>query len=486
MGHEETDRVNEENLTPARRSPENTSTVDQPLVNTEYLKHYKRHVSQFREHLRGADDINGGLTSSVVSLGAFWTREEKVLFFHALSVHSRHRPELIAAEIPGKSIVDICAYLEALSIASLADKRQLSRQVFLPAIEVSDKWIHFEDEQAEAMASHEATWDQEYRDERRAMALRDEKEAMRMQKRKFTENGRDREEEKRRRIAFEEFRANQEAQWRRDDYLSVLDGPHLQALDNILREAEEPPNPTVCENEGCSQQSEGNKTHSANIPDAIIDPSLLEISTTIRPTEAEAILSPINANTQTFKATQENECFDLSKLSPSSRRRHKKRLHMRRKRAEATGGQMLTSVAKLKPGRKTGAKKAHLPTRLSKQVTYTEETQEVSHQDVSNIDEMATLQDIYVFKVEQDEDDLEIVKFMSNDFPDESTYGLETNKKSSGMTLPYKIKHHLLGNGVNASYLNASGLGLFHLSSMERLMKYVCTFLFIKFLLIVF
>jgi len=120
-------------------------------------------------------------------------------------------------------------------------------------------------------------------------------------------------------------------------------------------------------------------------------------------------------------------------LSPRSRRLLKKRLYMRRKRAEASGSTDLlpASVQRVKPGRKSKPRKKQKGKDGSAVVGDEDEDE---HED------------------EEDEEDLR-------------------HSHIGGKTLHYKIKSKLESTGVDAEALRQDGLGLFHLSALSKLMR---------------
>lgn len=480
MDNEETTEINDEDTDIS--SVHNGANAEQVEVNAKYLKHYRNSVTQYLQHLNGANNLNGRLQPSFFPPNGFWTAEEKDLFFHALSVHSRFRPDLIAAEIPGKTMVDVCVYISMLFEASSKDHRRLSQNAFLPALEVSEEWIAFEENQATAMVFNEATSAQELREEARSMILQDEKEAMRKQKQKSIEAGRDREEEKRRRAAYKKFQADRESHWWQEDFMARLDSVRLRVIDNILQEAEEPRETSLDAIDVGDQGYHTNDSRTA-ISNAAIDPVLLSMSDPqsegIGLQETAEIDGPVAAASQGLE-----EC-DLSKLSPRSRRRYKKRLHMRRKRAVARGNAVSQSMTKLKPGRKSNWKKIHSPPQVDElpsgtPVPFGEPQPGVEPTllalDPDDMDEKDEYFDLHAGK-EEFEVDLDDTLSHDQEMDDSRIYAEFSNNANvhqlhaSGATAFYKLKKDLLTHGNDAARLGTLGLGLFHLSNIEKLMK---------------
>lgn len=102
------------------------------------------------DHSIGLDPSLWGPSSlpyTVLPPSTIWSPEEKHRFFHALSRHSRLRPDLIAQEIGGsKSIVEVCVYLDALDQAVAEDSRPSLK--FPLAVDVPVKIIRFEENQS--------------------------------------------------------------------------------------------------------------------------------------------------------------------------------------------------------------------------------------------------------------------------------------------------------------------------------------------------
>ena len=80
----------------------------------------------------------------------YWTADEKDAFFHALARHSALCTDLIAAEIESKTAVDMCAYAALLRGGAQAPETEtgISMQDQPAALEMSDRWIAFEEQQA--------------------------------------------------------------------------------------------------------------------------------------------------------------------------------------------------------------------------------------------------------------------------------------------------------------------------------------------------
>ncbi|TFK45734.1 hypothetical protein OE88DRAFT_1740007 [Heliocybe sulcata] len=150
---------------------------------------------------------------------------------------------------------------------------------------------------------------------------------------------------------------------------------------------------------------------------------------------------------QTGQTQTLDEEIDLT-LSPQSRRRHQKRLYMRRKRAMTTGATVIEHTRKLKPGpkRKKGGQVAkHAQGNLHE--TEVQETANLLEQVVDPLGENEALS-------AQD--------------------AVGEHKRSGhkgGETLSYRFREELTDLGVDARYLRENQLGLFHLSGLGKLMR---------------
>ncbi|KAI5124968.1 hypothetical protein M0805_007394 [Coniferiporia weirii] len=484
-------------------------------VNANYVKLFQTHLTRVSDHLNGVNTGHGPCLPSFVPPAGYWTSEDKDLFFHALSTHSKLRPDLIAAEIPGKSVVDVCVYLDLLAEASAREPRKWKRSSFHPALEVSEKWVQFEESQVRTMAALGAKWEKEHRMERRANALRDERTALRDQIGERIAKGRDREYEKRRSMVFKEFQAMQEAQWEKEDYMGELCDVHLTVMDSILREAEEPSENTPVDQGPASSLPKATSL----IPDSVTDPALLAISgpSYIHPASGEhetqhfstTVSRPptISAHLPTFTSQEDasnrtipaipsqpfpevpsgsfspDDTNVLSSLSPRSRRRHQKRLYMRRVRAERSGHVVSASVARLKPGRKANKEREHAFGR-EKAGEAGDEQQERNMDLDTNLEEAG-------FTIQEEDGkeeyfDLHSGKEGFDGFPGDGSDGLDRGiddvndfdgtqsvfrQNVGGATLPYRIRKELFSFGYNTAGLDSDGLGLFHLTALRRVMN---------------
>ncbi|KAI0335771.1 hypothetical protein GY45DRAFT_1430450 [Cubamyces sp. BRFM 1775] len=141
---------------------------------------------------------------------------------------------------------------------------------------------------------------------------------------------------------------------------------------------------------------------------------------------------------------------DVASMSPASRRRYKKRLYMRRKRAQATGGVVNENTGRLKPGRKPKQRSAR------KDDTAEAESQVVAESSTMIVDPAPQA---------------------SAPGPHGTpASGVESSGEArhphiSGMTRPYKRQVQFASIGINAQRLHEEGVGLFHLQSVGKMMQ---------------
>jgi hypothetical protein len=123
-----------------------------------YLVLFNQHVEQLRRHLSGF--CNQSPSANSLIGGVLWTAEEKDHFFHALGVHSRLRPDLIAACVGTKNEVEVLEYLSLLADGSkkTASSEECIRATLYSAREVSDSWITWEEGNAKRLRLNEANW----------------------------------------------------------------------------------------------------------------------------------------------------------------------------------------------------------------------------------------------------------------------------------------------------------------------------------------
>ncbi|KAI9454810.1 hypothetical protein F5148DRAFT_984973 [Russula earlei] len=379
-------------------------------------EHLATHISATRHHLTGAPDHpEKPYKPSFHPPTGYWSSAEKALFFRALSVHSRFRPDLIAASIGTKSTADVAVYLSLLREG--AARTAIARDRHPAAHEVSAALVDFEDRCAAPICAAEPARALEALKMAREEAARSVQNSLRARRGQGDIDGvRDWEGQRVRAEAFRRWREEREVEWAREDLLSRFDSVGLQVLDRMLRLDEAKADPDGEEEE---RDVRMRRTLSGARP-PVAGPSTQHPSTpasspAIEPhgtTSTALVVSIANDDTEVIADTIP------SNLSPASRRRAYKRLYMRRKRAEASGGVAQLDPARLKPGRKASATS----------------------------------------------------KFMRP-----RSEGEDSKGRRRGHTRQYKIQSMLERHGIGAEYLHTNGLGLFHLGALSRLMRlYPC------------
>jgi len=310
------------------------SSLGIPESDVYLTEHLAAHIYVTQHHLTGAPEPpEPPYAPSFHPPTGYWTAAEKALFFRALSVHSRFRPDLIAASIGTKSTVDVAVYLALLRDGASRTSPLITRDLHPAAHEVSVALVALEEEHAARICAAEPVHAQEETSEARADEARNVKNGMRLRR---GEGGkgqeRDREGQRARREAFERWQGEREVEWAREDVLGRLDVVGLQVLDRMLR----------LDEESRKEADSGDELEEENEP----------LITLRHPAASSSSPDPPSPNDDT---DDEGPSSIPSGLSPASRRRIRKRLYMRRKRAKASGSVAQLDPARLKPGRKASA-----------------------------------------------------------------------------------------------------------------------------------
>lgn len=292
-----------------------------------YEAEFQKHLAEVQCHLSG--DYGKQLPPSFVHPSTYWSSTEKNAFFHALSIHSRLRPDLIAASIGTKSVLDVCAYLDILHVAAIDANSPIARLSLPCAMEVSESWMNWE----EAAAS-------------------------RIQQCQLNDEGKTNPGE------------NEVNPPQQKEALKMLDACHLAVMESMLREAEE---------KGIGLEQDVGTTSNTDYPrDAVCQSPPVTSSPDNIESDNSQILQ-LRSPTPTPPYQQD----DNLNLTPTSRRRLQKRIYMRRKRAEAMGEAFDPESARLRPGRKIRDK----PVRLRPK-TY-KKTANLNKGPISNVDDHA-------------------------------------------------------------------------------------------------
>ncbi|KAK7053300.1 hypothetical protein VNI00_003926 [Paramarasmius palmivorus] len=269
-----------------------------------YLESYQEHVTRFQKHLLGCGDQ--ALSPSHIAPSSYWTSSEKESFFHSLSIHSRFRPDLIAADIKSKSIADVCIYLTLLEKAA-AESEPISREDFSIAMTVSESWVLAEEEQAKELL--------EPCDLRARQQSREGSQTP-VQDMEASHSG-----------------MELDLSVAREKAMAQLNVHHLRVMDRILDDWEPLDNP-----------------ESTVFPHSSFDTAHFRPQPSAQSPDNPV---PVNLNTASEEgSTREIQANSDAPLSPRSRQRLRKRMYMRRKRAEQSGGNVNMELSKLQPGKK--------------------------------------------------------------------------------------------------------------------------------------
>jgi hypothetical protein len=471
-------------------------------INALYVAQFCGHLSQVQAHLAGTDSDNLRLPSSYIHPTGYWTAEEKDNFFHALSVHSRFRPDLIAACIKTKTILDVCTYIDVLDNALCRNQSlQPLRSELECAMEVSNSWVQWEEANADGLINVEPKWEevaeeQQHREEISAEGASVETIMV------AGNAGADpltRERDRRR-------------YWKQESVLKRLEFHHLRVMEGLLRQAN-----SGIANAGADklqpedQQCQDSISVLSPLPptvpvcDSMIDPVLLRLSQSVLtqvPSHLVADTFETRCTDQSFLPSEPSSSFqarnvssptppaspnvsfsslkadiargtDPSDLTPSSRRRFHKRLYMRRKRAEQKGEEAISDVAKLRPGRKAKERRPPKP----RPKTYNTKNKTASRKgDASGVVmEVGALLSHTMRNESRAQEytaDVSSQDHEESENSDDDDDDHQQHHNVGGLTRPYRIKKDFAENGIDGQTLIDGNLGLFHLSFLGRLMKY--------------
>ncbi|RDB16963.1 hypothetical protein Hypma_002638 [Hypsizygus marmoreus] len=470
-------------------------------AETTYASQFRRHLADFRAHLAGVDVEN--LQPSFVPPTGYWTHSEKETFFHSLTVFSRFRPDLIAARIGTKTVMDVCTYIDTLDEALAQNQHLLSlREDFDVAMEVSNDWVRWEETRAEVLTALELQWESEL-----LSVQREEEISAKQSSSSIVVEGNFGKDE------LNGWELGLRRRWSQEDTLKRLSVDHLRVLEGILREGDthniEPEDSPVPgthpeDHQGQTLILPPPKSQSPvrpilpSVVSDLIGPALLKLSghpfpnsgntALVQPTNASPcpkdssyIPSPLPQPRPTSILLQpdsrspspENEQATLgsSALSPASRRRFQKRLYMRRKRATERGEEVVAAVAKLRPGRKGKDKPHKKSRRRTSDRKDASQNNEKAGEIPMDIEQDATFPadavatDVHPVNGLESPKNPSVCPLDDNEEEQESARNIP-----SGLTKPYKIKKQFAAKGINADILTEGNLGLFHLSTLSRFM----------------
>jgi hypothetical protein len=200
-------------------------------LDSNYLSGFLDNIDVTQDHPTGNNDTP--LSQSSLPPNTVWTPQEKDTLFHALSVYSRFRPDLISHEIKTKSVPDVCNYLSALQLAASQQESTVSysqlRQKLPIATEVSPEWVVMEEEMAFDVVTRE-------QDLQRELIVEKRRAELKLLKRPSKTGPHDMEPSWRKAELQREI-ANAHLRDRQKDFCGSLGSLELTAIGSILREA---------------------------------------------------------------------------------------------------------------------------------------------------------------------------------------------------------------------------------------------------------
>ena len=372
IGREITVRFHHRVGGPFRMQGDDSADLATKPLDSKYLNGLLDNLNNTQDHLAGNDGTP--LSPTFLPPNAVWTPREKDTFFHALSVYSRFRPDLISHEIKTKSVTDVCSYLSVLQLAASQQETTVSysqwRQNLPIAVEVSPEWVAMEEEAACDVIAREQDWQRELVTEQRRAELRSLRKHYKTEPHDLGPS--------QRKAQLKQEIASTNLRDRQQDFCGSLGSLELTAIGAILREAigssgssrinqpppslhpsvpQDSPEPATAPEVQTAPSSATKGTHNTSDADAgvylirnILTPfrTVADMRNPQNPTRRRP-----NSNDVPSSLDQEDPTALLAGLSPASRRRYQKRLYMRRKRASTSGVSVVDdSLECLKPGRK--------------------------------------------------------------------------------------------------------------------------------------
>ncbi|KAJ3575127.1 hypothetical protein NP233_g1304 [Leucocoprinus birnbaumii] len=389
-----------------------------------YLRLFHQHLAQLQDYCSGFIDENVNETTNIN--GVEWEASEKDSFFHALRLHSRLRPDLIAAFIGTKNEVEVSEFItcleDALREEDLQEKKGFRAELPL-AHEVSETWIEWEEESAESLTVNEEMWTSKLDDGTNSTVSLSESSAH-----------------------VDDLGSNPPL-----GGIPYLTYGHLFVLDSLLKthKNEASNNATSPSGEGDSSAQSLTQVGS----DSPIRTLESGASSTLYGSRGSFQKSTSVASQQDLNPSGEDS-LDIEGMSPRSRRRYQKRMHMRRKRAQATGSKVDETTDKLPPG----FKKKTAPKLLKLDIPNVGETdQDIQSQKAA----ASVMSDV---GPGNDADQISESENMEADAGPPFT--------TSTTRLPYQIaRSDLQHRGVTDKTVVGEGLGIFNLKTLGKLQQ---------------
>ncbi|KIY50355.1 hypothetical protein FISHEDRAFT_71959 [Fistulina hepatica ATCC 64428] len=378
---------------------------------------FEHFLTQYRQHIQAFQDFLGSTSHSDSTASSSWSNHEKDAFFHALRLYSRWRPDLIAEHMRTRNAVEVCAYIDALDDASAqhrhADEFNLRRSME-SARQMSETWVAWEEEQAQELCSVDPMWE--------TAALLTEHHAILKAERAHIFNDESLTVDERS-STFDAWTAERLREWEQLHALESLDKYHLKVMSAMLHRA------------GLSEA----ETPAAATASTAVSAPVDRTSGLVPADREQASLGQQYSSTRTPSPGPKSQDDDLAQMSPTSRRRLRKRLHMRRKRAEKAGAVVQLTTEKLRPGRRT---KDRIRLKKLRPREYKTRTSRASSEGAG----------APVTGPDADTPDGEYIS-------------------EPGTTKPYKIKASFAEKGVDSHTLGYLDLDLFHLTRIDYLMR---------------
>jgi len=209
---------------------DSADSATKPL-DPKYFNGLLDNINNTQDHLAGNDGTP--LSPFFLPPNTIWTPKEKDALFHALSIYSRFRPDLISHEIKTKSVPDVCNYLSVLQLAASRQETAVphsQRRQNLPiAMEVSPEWVAMEEEAACEVITREQDWQRELVAERRRAELKSLRKHYKTAPHDVGPS--------QRRVQLKQEIANANLRDKREDFCGSLGSLELAAIGATLREA---------------------------------------------------------------------------------------------------------------------------------------------------------------------------------------------------------------------------------------------------------
>ncbi|KAF9475540.1 hypothetical protein BDN70DRAFT_883595 [Pholiota conissans] len=383
------------------------SNLSPNFIST-YISNFREHQDSVRKHLQGQQNGVQTLLPSYLPPASYWTSQEKDIFFHGLGIYSRLRPDLIAADIKTKNTLDVCVYLDCLETAASRESDGTIGIYTEPAMEVSEDWVFLEDALSEAVNNLDScSWN----------AGKDGVYAQRS-------------------CICPSIETESSISLSTSAYFNHLDSTCLMTQESILREAE-----AEAFGLGFPKTAESS-TLSTNDKPSLIQGCASLGSTSSRPMMELATKDVLNTAI-------------CSTTDRKLQRLLKKRLYMRRKRAELAGKTTVPASIKLRPGRPKKVRKPSKPQLKNYKTMGRSEsgsrTQSLDPEIASLLPQQGSAGSI--------------------DLHDEDMESFYETRSQGGLTKPYRIRKMFEENGVTGQVLSDLDFDFFHLSTLTRLMR---------------